>query len=62
VGKYIREANAAGRRKIEENPTEVLKKLELLKDGKATWAVILTFGREPQRPLLQSAVHCGDSG
>jgi ATP-dependent DNA helicase RecG len=33
--------------------------LELLKDGKATWAAILAFGREPQRPLLQSAVHCG---
>jgi ATP-dependent DNA helicase RecG len=59
VGKYIREANATGRRKIAENPTEVLKKLELLKDGKATWAALLTFGKEPQRPLLQSAVHCG---
>lgn len=59
VEKYIRESNAAGRRKIEDSPTEVLKKLELIKDKKATWAAILTFGKEPQRPLLQSAAHCG---
>lgn len=56
---YIREANAAGRRKITEAPLEVLEKLELLKDGKATWAAVLAFGKEPQKPLLQSAVHCG---
>lgn len=59
VEKYIREANATGRRKIEDGTTEVLKKLELVKDGKATWAAILTFGKEPQKPLLQSAAHCG---
>jgi len=59
VEKYIREANSTGRRKIEDSPAEVLKKLEFIKDGKATWAAILTFGKEPQRPLLQSAVHCG---
>lgn len=59
VEKYIKEANATGRRKIKDSPTEVLKKLEFIKDGKATWAAILTFGKEPQRPLLQSAVHCG---
>ncbi|MBI5096920.1 MAG: putative DNA binding domain-containing protein [Nitrospirae bacterium] len=59
VEKYIKEANATGRRKIEDGPAEVLLKLEFIKDGKATWAAILTFGKEPQRPLLQSAVHCG---
>ena len=59
VEKYIREANATGRRKIKDSPTEVLKKLEFIKDGRATWAAILIFGKEPQRPLLQSAVHCG---
>ncbi len=59
VEKYIREANTTGRRKIEDSPVEVLKKLELLKDGKAAWGAILLFGKEPQRPLLQSAVHCG---
>ena len=59
VERYIKEANATGRRKIEDGPVEVLKKLEFIKDGKAAWAAILTFGKEPQRPLLQSAVHCG---
>lgn len=59
VKKYITNANAAGRRNIKDTPTEVLKKLELVKDNKATWCAILAFGKEPQRPLLQSAVHCG---
>lgn len=59
VERYIREANATGRRKIGESPTEVLKKLELVKDKTVTWAGILLFGKEPQRALLQSAAHCG---
>src|SRR3990172_608722 len=59
VEKYIREANATGRRKIEDSPADVLKKLDLIKDGKATWAAVLTFGKEPQRSLSQSAAHCG---
>lgn len=36
VEKYIEEANATGRRKIKESSVEVLEKLELVKDGKAT--------------------------
>jgi len=59
VEKYVREANTTGRRKIKGGHAEVLKKLELVKDEKATWAAILTFGKEPQKPLLQSAAHCG---
>jgi len=59
VEMYIRKANATGRRKIEGSPGEALEKLELIKDMKATWAAILTLGKEPHRPLLQSAVHCG---
>ena len=59
VERYIEDANSTGRRRIKEKPLEVLRKLELVKDGKVTWAAILLFGREPQKPLLQSAVHCG---
>jgi ATP-dependent DNA helicase RecG len=59
VARYIKEANANGRRKIEDEPKDVLHKLEFVKDKKATWAAILVFGKEPQRPLSQSAVHCG---
>ena len=59
VERYIGEANATGRRKIDETPQEVLEKLELVKDRKATWAAVLLFGKEPQKPLLQAAAHCG---
>ncbi|MFA4888753.1 MAG: helix-turn-helix domain-containing protein [Candidatus Omnitrophota bacterium] len=59
VARYIKEANANGRRKIEDEPKDVLQKLEFVKDKKASWAAILVFGKEPQRPLSQSAVHCG---
>lgn len=55
VERYMKEANATGRRNMYGSPQEVLEKLELVKDGKATWAAILLFGKEPQKPL----VHCG---
>ena len=38
---------------------EILEKLELVKDGKPTWAAILLFGKRPQSPLTQAQVHCG---
>jgi len=59
VEDYINLANETGRRKIKENPSEVLKKLELVKNNKPTWAAILLFGKEPQRFILQAKVHCG---
>ncbi len=59
VEKYITKANSTGRRKIDEKSQEVLKKLELVKDRKPTWSAILMFGKEPQKPLLQAAAHCG---
>jgi len=59
VEEHIKLANETGRRKIAEKPVEVLKKMELIKDNKPTWAAILLFGKEPQRFVLQSKVHCG---
>lgn len=59
VKNYIRLANEAGRRKIAEKPLQVLEKLDLIKEGKPTWAVILLFGEEPQRFVLQAKIHCG---
>jgi len=59
VERYIESANSTGRRRIKEKPLEVLRKLEMVKEDKVTWAAILLFGRNPQSPLLQSAVHCG---
>jgi len=59
VKEYIKFANETGRRRIKEKPLGVLKKLELIKDNKPTWAAILLFGKEPQRFILQAKVHCG---
>jgi len=61
IKKYIENTREAGRRKISgsERPLEVLEKLELIKDGKATWAAILLFHKKPQRFLSQAVIHCG---
>jgi len=61
VKQYIESAKDAGRRKISagEKPLQVLEKLELTKDGKATWAAILLFHKHPQRFLSQAVIHCG---
>jgi len=57
VDEYIKLTNEAGRRKIREKPLEVLKKLELVKDNKPTWASILLFGKE--KFVSKRRVHCG---
>jgi ATP-dependent DNA helicase RecG len=61
VRQYIESAKNAGRRRISggESPLQVLEKLELIKDGKATWAAILLFDKHPQRFLSQAMIHCG---
>ncbi|MFW0858876.1 MAG: RNA-binding domain-containing protein [Dehalococcoidia bacterium] len=59
--RYIIKANETGRRKIQEdeNPLQVLEKLDLVKEGKPTWAAILLFHKHPQRFLSQGVIHCG---
>ncbi|MCI0697641.1 helix-turn-helix domain-containing protein [candidate division KSB1 bacterium] len=61
VKRYSNKANETGRRKIAEteNPLQVLEKLELIKEGRPTWAAILLFRKEPQRFLSQATIHCG---
>ncbi|MEK9149227.1 MAG: RNA-binding domain-containing protein, partial [Candidatus Desantisbacteria bacterium] len=61
VKKYTQGANATGRRKFRENDDHILtlEKIELVRDGKPTWASILLFGKRPQSPLIQAQVHCG---
>jgi ATP-dependent DNA helicase RecG len=61
VKSYIKKANDKGRRKIGsgEKPLQVLEKLELIKDGKPTWASVLLFNKQPQQYLSQSVIHCG---
>ena len=61
VKQYIESAKDARGRKISggEKPLQVLEKLELIKDGKPTWAAILLFHNHPQRFLSQAMIHCG---
>ena len=61
VKEYIESAKDAGRKKISrgEKPLQVLEKLEVIKDGKVTWAAILLFHKHPQRFLSQAVIHCG---
>ena len=61
IEKYIESTKGAGRRKIgsTEKPLQVLEKLELIKDGKPSWAAILLFHTHPQRLLSQAMIHCG---
>lgn len=61
VARYIKKANASGRRKIENEskPMQVLEKIELVKNKKPTRAAILLFGKEPQQKFSQATVHCG---
>jgi ATP-dependent DNA helicase RecG len=61
VKQYIESAKDTGRRKISggEKPLQILEKLEVIKDGKVTWAAILLFYKHPQRFLSQAVIHCG---
>ena len=61
VRNYVRLANAAGRKRIPEAESfeRVLRKLELVKEHRPTWAAVLLFGKRPQSPLMQAVVHCG---
>jgi len=61
IRKYVQKANATGRRNYDENhePTQILEKIELLKEGKPTIAAVLLFGKEPHIKIQQATVHCG---
>ncbi|NOQ54700.1 MAG: transcriptional regulator [Thermoplasmata archaeon] len=58
VDEYLDKARRVGRRPFpeDEDPSTLLEKIDLLKDGKPTWAAMLAFG---SRPPLQAKVKCG---
>jgi len=57
---YVEKARKTERRNFPDRPPrELLEKLELVREGKPTWAAVLLFGRDPQRFLPQAVVHCG---
>jgi len=61
IKNYINTAASLSRRRFvkTDSSTEVLTKLELIKEGKPTWAAVLLFGKNPQSPLTQATIHCG---
>ena len=61
VRKYMQKAKETGRKKIseDEDPVQVLEKMNLITRGQITWAAVLLFGKEPQKIISQAAIHCG---
>ncbi|MBL7202991.1 MAG: putative DNA binding domain-containing protein [Desulfobacteraceae bacterium] len=61
IKRYIRRSRDAGRRDVgdHEEPLEILKKLELVKEGKLTWAALLLFRKATKYLRSQGLVHCG---
>ena len=61
ITQFIKLCNKAGRRPIPEieKPLEVLRKLELVKDGKPTRAAILLFGKNPQKFYIPAILKIG---
>lgn len=61
IKRYIRRSSDAGRRDVgdHEEPFEILKKLELVKEGKLTWAALLLFRKDTKYLRSQGLVHCG---
>ncbi|MBW2608328.1 MAG: putative DNA binding domain-containing protein [Deltaproteobacteria bacterium] len=61
IKSYIRRASDAGRRDVgdHEESVEILKKLELIKEGKLTWAALLLFRKDTKHLRSQGLVHCG---
>ena len=59
--RYIRRLRDAWRRDVgdHEEPLEILKKLELFKEGKVTWAAHLLFRKDTKYLRSQGLVHCG---
>ncbi len=61
IKRYIRRSSDAGRRDVgdHEEPLEILKKLELVKEGKLTWAALFLFRKDTKYLRSQGLVHCG---
>ena len=61
VDEYIRKAKKSGRKKIGENEgaLQVLEKMNLIINGRPTWAAALLFSKDEYNLISQSAIHCG---
>jgi len=61
VRHYVALARNIGRRNFPKGakPADIMKKMELIRDGHPTWAAVLLFGKRPQSSFIQATVHCG---
>ena len=61
IKRYIRHSKDAGRRDVgdDEKPLEILKKLELVKKEKLTWAALFLFRKDSKHLRSQGLIHCG---
>ena len=61
VKRYVGQAREVHEKKVfdDETPLQILEKMELVKEGRPTWAALLLFQKRPQRYLSQASVHCG---
>ena len=61
VNRYIRKARETGRKKVgdDEEPIQVLEKMNLITEGQPTWAAILLFSGQTNKSISQAAIHCG---
>jgi len=61
VNRYIRKARETGRKKVgdDEEPIQVLEKMNLITEGQPTWAAILLFSQQTNKFISQAAIHCG---
>jgi len=61
IKRYIRRSKDAGRRDVgdDEKPSEILKKLDLIKAGKLTWAALFLFRKDSKYLRSQGLIHCG---
>jgi len=61
IKRYIRRSKDAGRRDVgdDEKPSEILKKLDLIREGKLTWAALFLFRKDTKYLRSQGLIHCG---
>jgi ATP-dependent DNA helicase RecG len=61
VNRYIRKTRETGRKKVgdDEEPMQVLEKMNLITKGQPTWAAILLFSQQTNKFISQAAIHCG---
>lgn len=61
VNRYIIKARETGRKKVggDEEPIQVLEKMNLITEGQPIWAAILLFSQQTNKFISQAAIHCG---